>query len=199
MKWILCLLPFFFIFSSRAQEKESFLLKGIILSYDSVAVEDAYVINFRDAYMYNSNRDGRFNIWVLPGDSLIISHISFMRKKIYADSVRLNPYIFLEFDTMDIRQVDIMEKPADERANLKKNMAQMMKSIQPSYKDPKIKYENYDQFLSENNRVFRNEVNNVTFTRFSPSALIGKLVKKRKASNNVRINSTRQEKQPPAP
>jgi len=147
------------------------------MSLDSLPVEGAYIINFRSHLAYSSRENGQFNIWAKPGDSLMISHISFLRKIVYADSIPKHPDIFLEFDTVRIKQVDVNQ---DLSKNLNKNM-ESINSFKPTlYKrmDPGTNL--VDQTVIENNRVLRSEASSVSLFSFSPSAIIKNLIKNRK-------------------
>jgi hypothetical protein len=76
-----------------SQEDTSFLLKGRILIPDSIPVKNADIVNFRNLAAYTSRKNGRFNIWELPADSLIVNHISFHEKNPRKFSKTVSKYI----------------------------------------------------------------------------------------------------------
>ena len=75
------ILSVFVLFSyySFSQEKE-FLLQGQIVDRNNNPISDGYIFNERSSVKSVSKDNGVFDVLVLPGDSIIISHISFIRK-----------------------------------------------------------------------------------------------------------------------
>jgi len=191
------LLPVLFLIPAFAfsQEKE-FMLKGRILGPDATPVENAYIINYRDLSVFSSRADGRFNIWAQPGDSLLINHISFLRKKIYADSVRKYPGIYLEYDTVMIGQVNIGPDPE----KLKKYVEETEKSIRNAdiivFKRMNPDANQVSSTITENNIVFRSQASSVSIVSFSPSAIITTISDKKKKKQKMNgHNFYRNEKQ----
>jgi len=118
MKYIFCLGFYLLTISGFSQENE-FLLKAKIIGQDSIPVENTYVINYRTQNAYLTRENGQFNIWVRQGDSLMISHISFFRKKVCVDSLIQYPVVRIYYDTIPIKQVVVNDRMMK---NFEKNM-----------------------------------------------------------------------------
>lgn len=177
------------------QENEPYQLKGQIMASDSVPLENAYLINYRTYNIYASNQKGSFSIPVQPGDSLVISYISYMRKIIYADSVKNNPVIFLEIDTFFLGEISVFENKVDEIENMKKNMKSVNYSQLPMPGESYTESERMTEFITANNNILLAQAFSVSIIKFSPSAVLGSLFKKRKNKKNSRkITSTKKEK-----
>ncbi len=195
MKHFLLFLFILLAISSIAQEKELFLLKGLILSHDSVPVENAYIINYRTYATFASRENGRFNVFVQPGDSMVISHLSHMRKIIYADSVRKNPEIYLELDTVSLGQVNIFQKHVDKVEHMRKNLKAMKFTIIPQPFEPYTESEKMKAFVAEHNNVKKAEATSLKFYNFSVSSILKELFKRKKNKKySKRHKSTRKKK-----
>jgi hypothetical protein len=168
---------FCLVFISGVAQEKDFLLNGRILNPDSIPVENAYIINFRDQSVYLSRADGRFTLMVKDGDSLMVSHLSFQRKKIFADRVMLNPEIILEYDTIMIKQVDVGTDPEKLSKIVDKNMNPVRNMEIIIYRRINPGASLVNQTMIENNRILRSEASSVSMVRFSPSYLISRLVK----------------------
>ncbi|MCL3779082.1 hypothetical protein EMN47_01665 [Prolixibacteraceae bacterium JC049] len=66
--------------TTMAQKKR---FQGRLINDIGQPIKDAYVINYRNYHHVTSKKDGSFRIYVLPGDSLCISHISYKRTIIH--------------------------------------------------------------------------------------------------------------------
>lgn len=183
------LLPFFLLlftfYISNAQQEE-FQLKGKILNSNHDPVSDAYIINFRDLKKVISQNNGDFNMWVQPGDSLMISHISYYRKKIYVDKVKINPFIILQIDTINIIRVDVSPNHKEDEDRARDNLKFLTELEVPSYTKIKPEMDPVNQMILENNKLMRSEASSISLYRFSPSEQIGKILqkfRKRKKSN----------------
>ena len=169
-----------------AGQDDSFRLKGKIVDYQSRPIPDAYIINFRDVKQNVSNAVGEFNIWVQPGDSLMISHVSYYRKKVYADSLEHNPVIKLKLDTINIMHVNIFTKPRNEEAFARKNINSWEFTIIPSPTEAYTEKERMQHVFNSENKIMRSEASSVRIATFSPSEQVGKLfrwIKRRKKAN----------------
>lgn len=95
-----------------------FRFTGRIIGPDSLPVENAYLVNYRNAKAYATNSDGTFNIPVMTGDSLKFFHVAYQSK-----IVKLSPYfttISVEFEDNIIEEVTV--KSIDiEMINFNKN------------------------------------------------------------------------------
>ena len=161
-------------------QDDFFLLKGKIIDAHSRPIPDVYVINYRDFKKIVSNADGKFNIWVKREDSLMISHISYYRKVIYADSVKLNPVIQLKLDTVNILKINIFTQPRNDEAFANKNINSWEFSIKPSPIEAFTEKERVQNMVISENSVMRSEASSIRIAAFSPSEQIGKLFKRLK-------------------
>jgi hypothetical protein len=161
-------------------------LKGKIVDEHSHPIPDAYIINYRDYKKIVSNRDGEFNIWVERSDSLMISHISYYRKIVYTDSVRLHPTIQLKLDTVNIMHINVFTESRTDEDFAKKNINSWEFSLKPSPTEVFTEKERVQNVINSENKVMRSEASSVRIATFSPSEQIGKIVnlfKRRKKSN----------------
>lgn len=154
------------------------MLRAKIMGPDAKPVTDAYIINYRNVMSNVSSPTGQFNIWVQHGDSLIISHISYNSKRIFADSIINNSVIFLIPSTRNILEVNVSPnfKSDYERARDNINSLAEIKLIPFS----KIKEEPNPvlDMATENNRVLRTEAASVSLLRISLSQQITNTKKK---------------------
>lgn len=110
-----CYLPLIVIFlcqSILSQEKNSFTLTGTIFS-DSVAIENAHIINKTTLKGTISNKLGEFTLPVKVGDTLFISHINYSNKHILisiADKIIKKRTIDLFVKTHALEEVTIRKK-----------------------------------------------------------------------------------------
>lgn len=179
MKNILIFGFFITALNTFSQEKE-FLLKGRILGSDSLPVENAHIINFRDLSAYSSKLNGQFNIWVQPGDSFLVSHVSFNRIILFADSVRLSPNIILDYDTVLIKQVDIGTDPEQMDRIVEKNMNTIRNTKIINYKRMNPQEKLISRIVTENNSVLRSQVTSLSVISFSPSTILQHLAMNKK-------------------
>lgn len=169
-----------------AGQDQLFPLKGKIVDVHSQPITDAYIINYRDYKKIISNAKGEFNIWVQRDDSLMISHISYYRKVVYADSVRHNSVIQLKLDTVNILHINVFTEPRDDEAFARKNINSWEFSVKPSPTEAFTEKERVQDMLNHENKIMRSEASSVRIATFSPTEQIGKLVnliKRRKKSN----------------
>lgn len=163
-----------------------FHLKGKIVDVKSRPIPDAYIINYRDYKKIVSNTEGEFNIWVQHDDSLMISHISYYRKVVYADSVRLNSVVQLKLDTVNIMHINVFTESRSDETFAKKNINSWEFSLKPLPTEAYTEKERIRNLVNSENKVMRSEASSVRMATFSPSEQIGKLVhlfKRGKKSN----------------
>ena len=181
-------------FAVLSQEK-AFLIKGKIVTESLKPIPDVHVINYRTLQKVVSSPKGTFNILVQAGDSLMVSHIAYYRKRIHADSIGTYPIIQLALDTVNI--VDINVSP-DDKSDYEKAMDNIASiKLEDAGKFEKIKSETTPQLamMTEHNVLMRSEAASISLLRFSPSGLIGKLTDKIKRRKKAKqFNSTRKKK-----
>jgi len=194
MRLPLLFLILIFSYLSSAQD-ERFQIQGRITNKMGNPVEDAYVINFRTLDKYVSRENGVFNIWVLPSDSLVISHISYHRKVVRVFDLLINPYIQLKLDSVQIEDVNISPNQKTENQIAQENVADIKAQNFPVYTKIDDEPDPVSEMATEHNKVLRSEASSISIIRFSPTDIIGKLIeksKKRKKSNQYK--STRKKK-----
>ena len=79
MKQFLVIILVFTFLGSFAQQDEVHI-QGQVVDVKKNPVADAHVFNVRNSSRSVSRINGIFDVRVLPGDSIIITHISFIRK-----------------------------------------------------------------------------------------------------------------------
>src|SRR5690606_8405697 len=121
MKQFLLLIFVFLVFHSFSQEKE-FFLQGQIVDRNNNPISDSYIFNERNSIKSVSKSNGVFDVLVLPGDSIIISHISFIRKIVTVYQLLVNPVVQLELDTINIKPVNISASEKSDYQNAMKNI-----------------------------------------------------------------------------
>ncbi len=87
MKFFLWLFPFLYCMTLFAQDtnKDIILFQGYILAEDSLPVENAYLINYRNLKINATDSTGYFSTFLQEGDSLMINHLSLKPKVIHAN------------------------------------------------------------------------------------------------------------------
>jgi len=173
-----------------SQEKE-FLVEGKIIDSKGTPVTDAYIINFRNHDKRISLANGVFDIWVLPSDSLIVSHISYYRKIVTVFTLLKNPIIQLETDTVNIIEVDVSPDHKTDIERARENLLFLSEMDVPEFTKIETESEPVNQTVIENNKLLRSEATSVTLVRFSPSDLIGKIAKKIKKRSKDKKKSSR--------
>jgi hypothetical protein len=177
MKLIPLLILMTISFSVLSQEK-GFLIQGKIVTEGLKPIPDVHVINYRNLQKVVSSATGTFNILVETGDSLMVSHIAFYRRRIYADSVGTHPVIQLVLDTVNITDINVSP---DEKSDYEKAMDNIasIKQVEVG-KFEKIKRETTPQLrmMTEHNELMRSEAASISLLRFSPLSLIDKLLLK---------------------
>ncbi|MDG1397887.1 MAG: hypothetical protein P8P88_05820 [Polaribacter sp.] len=88
MKYQLLLFSFFFALFTSTQGQIQ-LFKGKII-YEEEVIKDVHVVNKRTNHGTNSNDFGLFEIPVFVGDTLVISHINFMKKEVIVTEKNMN-------------------------------------------------------------------------------------------------------------
>lgn len=87
MRFLLLLLLFSHYINLFAQDtnKDVVPFQGYIFSEDSLPVENAYIINYRNLKINVTDGTGYFSTFLQSGDSLMINHLSLAPKIVYAN------------------------------------------------------------------------------------------------------------------
>ena len=189
------LITFFIIcsFELIAQE-EKLHIQGQITDSDKIPITDAYVINLHDNSQHVSRQNGVFDIWLLPTDSIMITHVTYLRKFISTFDLLKNPVIVLEPDTVSINQVNVYTTKKTDYQRAMENINEIKYDPRPQVNDSYSESERMQQLLQRENKVERAAANSLTYS-FSPTAVIGKIVDKIKLrKKSKQYNSTKRKK-----
>jgi len=185
MKPLLLFICAFVVLVSTAQDKE-FKLQGQVVDSKLNPVSDAYIFNLRNSVKDVSRSNGVFEVGVLPGDSIVISHISFLRKVVTVHQLMINPIIQLDLDTINIRPVNVSASQRSDYEKALKNMESIEFDFRPQPDDAFTETERMKTLINTENQVERAYSNSLNFLQFSPSEQIGKLVEKRKKKKEAK-------------
>lgn len=163
---------------SIAQD-EPITIQGKIVNKKGDPVPDVYILNLVNYEKDISLENGVFTIKISPTDSLLLSHISYFRKVVSATSLRLNPVITLESESVNVEEITVSpeEKSAADIVGQNLNVEEW--DIRPQPGDGFSESERAKQTMAEHNSVLRSEASSVTFLRFSIGDILGKWKKKR--------------------
>ncbi len=184
MKPLLLFIGVFIVLISAAQDSE-FNLQGQIVDSKLNPVSDAYIFNLRNSLKDVSRSNGVFEVKVLPIDSIIISHISFLRKVVTVHQLLINPIIILELDTINIRPVNVSASQKSDYEKAMKNIQSIGFDFRPQVDDLYTKSERMEELLNTENRVQKSAASALTY-QISPSEIIGKLVEKHKKKKEAK-------------
>ncbi len=195
MKQFLLLIFVFAANQTFSQEKE-FFLQGQVVDRNNNPISDSYIFNERNSVKSVSKANGVFDVKVLPGDSIIISHISFMRKVVTVHQLMVKPVVQLELDTINIKPVNISASEKTEYEKAMKNIESIKFDFRPQPDDEYTESERMKNLLNTENQVERAYSNSLNFMQFSPSEEIGKLISKRKKKKAAKQFSSTKEVEP---
>lgn len=159
---------------------DDFHLQGQIVDKNGNPVSDAYIINPRNMVKSVSKSTGIFDVFISPGDSMIITHISFIRKVVTAHRLMVDPVVQLEPDTISIRQVNIGASKRSDYEKAMENIKSIEFDFRPQPDDLFTENERMKNLLNTENRVESAASHSVNILRFSPSEEISKRIEKRK-------------------
>jgi len=192
MKQFVLFVFVFFAYHSFSQEKE-FFLQGQIVDRNNNPISDGYIFNERSSVKSVSKANGVFDVKVLPSDTIIISHIAFVRKIVTVYQLLVNPLVQLELDTINIRPVNISASEKSEYEKAMKNIENIQFDFRPQPDDTYTESERMKSLLNTENQVERAYSNSLNFMQFSPSEEIGKLISKRKKKKATKQFSSTKE------
>lgn len=176
MRLQLAILFFIMVAPALAQD-EVILLRGKITDKASNPIPDAHIINYRNLNIALSNEDGSFRMFAHTGDSLMVTHIAYEKRKVYARDIQAKPEIQLVLDTINIALIEYHQNKKDDIEIAEVNVKSILEMKFPPYVKIKTETETVYQMVLEQNRLMRTEAASVTFLRFSPSEEIDKLIK----------------------
>ncbi len=179
MKLIPTILLLFAFYSSFSQQ-DLFQIEGRILGAQMKPVADAYIFNFRNLDKNITNSNGVFSIWVKPGDSLTISHVSYYRKIVTVHSLLVNPIIMLEVDTIAIKGVNVSPNQKTDTEKAMENIESIKFDFRPQPDDNYTESERMQLLMNTEDRVQRTASYSLSLLKFSPSEKIGNFFENRK-------------------
>lgn len=185
MKLLPAFLILFICFNSYSQQ-EVFYIEAQIVDNNSKPLGNVYILNYRNLDKAVSKQNGVFNMWVLPSDSLMISHVSYNRKVIRVFDLLVNPIVQIELDTINIMQVNILANPLNDYEKAKKNIESINFSLKPPVDETFTEKELVQDMLDRENKIMKSEANSLNLISFSPSKIVGfvsKKIKRRKKAN----------------
>jgi len=162
-----------------AQETQ-FTLQGRITDIEQKPVADAYIVNIRNSEKSISTSNGIFELRVIPSDTLIVSHISFLRKVVTVYQLLVNPTVVLETDTVNIKPVNVSGDRQTDYDAAMKNISSIKFDPRALSGDEFSNVERTKELMKTENRVLRTEASSISLVSFSPSEIIGKWAEKRK-------------------
>ena len=192
MKPLLLFICVFVVLISAAQDKE-FNLQGQVVDSKQNPIPDAYIVNLRNSVKDVSRSNGVFEVGVLPGDSIVISHISFLRKVVTVHQLMINPIVQLDLDTINIRPVNISASQKSDYEKALKNMESIEFDFRPQPDDNYTESEKMQVLMNTEDRVQRTASSSLSLVRFSPSEEIGKMFAKRKKKKEAKQFSSTKE------
>lgn len=195
MKRLLLLFFVFACFISYAQQEE-FHLQGRVVDAKKNPVEDALIFNERSARRLVSGNNGIFDVWVQPGDSVIITHISFIRKVVTVHQLMVNPVVQLDLDTINIRPINVSASQRTDYEKAMENIKRIDFDFRPMPDDNYTETERMKSLMQTQDQVQRVAASSVSLLSFSPSEEIGKMISKRKKKKEARqFSSTKESEQ----
>ncbi|MCF6357185.1 MAG: hypothetical protein L3J54_05200 [Draconibacterium sp.] len=177
------LIPFIlllFTFYNSFSQQDLFQIEGRIIGAQMKPVADAYIFNFRNLDKNITNSNGVFSIWVKPGDSLTISHVSYFRKTVTVHSLLINPIVQLEVDTINIKGVNVSPNQKTDTEKAMENIESIKFDFRPQPGDDYTETERMSELISTENAVERAYSSSISLLRFSPSEKISNYFEKRK-------------------
>ncbi|WP_167605336.1 hypothetical protein [Maribellus sediminis] len=191
---------FMFLFSGLVSEAqhEAFLIEGRIVDQNGMAIPDVYVVNLRNHDKDISRDNGVFTIWVTPSDSLVLSHISYIRKVVRVQTILVNPMIEMYSEHINVPEIRVSPEQISDLDRANDNLKFINQYEVPAFTKISADQQNpVSAVITENNRQMRVEAASVSIVRFSPSDVLGKVFVKARNDRTKDYHSTRQVKEPP--
>ena len=176
-------------------QEEAFHMQGQVIDNKGNPVNDAYVVNYRNQSKSVTQANGVFDIWILPKDSVFVTHVTFLRKIVTAFDLMKNPVIVLQPDTVNLKEVDIYNQRKTEYELAKENIDQINFDPRPHDNDTYTESGRMRQLLNTENKVERAAANSLTY-QFSPSEIIGKIIDKIKLRKKSNQNYSTKKQEP---
>ena len=189
-----------FVSATLFAQLKPFLVEGQVVDQMTKPIPDVYVVNLNSHEKDISRENGVFSIWVNPADTLILSHISYFRKKISVHSLLVNPIVVMVAEDINIPEIQISTNLITDKERAEQNLEFLNEYEVQNFS--KIDVENdpdpVRDIMTENNELMRSEASSVSIARFSPSESLSILYSKFKKKDPLTdYNSTKKVKEPP--
>lgn len=183
-----------FVLFSLGQVENKILIQVLVVDQNDNPVSDVYIVNMNTQEKDVSRPNGVFTIWVTPDDSLAVSHISYERQIITANSVLVNPKIVLKSDNINIKEINVSANQKSEMERAMENIEQMKFDMRTQPDDALTESERVHQAVTANNRIERSSAGMLSLFKFSPSSSIKKVADKLKKEESSNFSSTKKTK-----
>lgn len=115
---------------AQTPQGKSFIFDGYVMTQDSMPVEGAFLINYRNSKIVASDHSGYFKMTVDANDSVMVNHVSMTPKVIkvyptYIDKAK----IIVEYRTYMVNPITTYDEEK-QRSNLEQSMDQLNEDIQ---------------------------------------------------------------------
>lgn len=191
MKTLLSVVLFCLSLCAMAQTDNEILIQVQVVDPNGTPIPDVYIVNLRTQEKDVSLHNGVFTVWVTPDDSFAVSHISYERKIVSANSVLINPKIVLESENVSIKQVNVSANQKSDMERAMENIEQMKLDMRTQPDDNLTESERVQQTVTANNRLERTSAGMLSLLKFSPSTGIKKVANKIKKDENGSYYSTK--------
>lgn len=175
MKTIFTILFSLLVLTSFGQIKR-FLVQAQIVDQNDNPISDVYIVNLDNHEQDISLENGVFSLWVSPGDSLVLSHISYFRKIVSVHSLLVNPKVQMTSEHVDIPEVVVSPDQVTDIDRANNNLAFVKEYETPVRVRMQMEESNpVTTIMTEYNDLMRSEASSISIVRFSPSENLGKL------------------------
>ncbi|WP_372649801.1 hypothetical protein [Draconibacterium sp.] len=175
MKTIFTIL-FSILFLTSFGQIKRFLIQGQIVDQNDNPISDVYIVNLDNHDKDISQKNGVFSVWVSPGDSLVLSHISYFRKIVSVHTLLVNPKVEMVSENVDIPEIVVSPQQVSELDKAEQNLAFMQEYNPPiKFRMAEEESDPVSMIMTENNDFMRSEASSISLFRFSPSENVGKL------------------------
>ena len=198
MRTITALLLVGCCFNVLAQDN-TFIFQGTTVNKEGTPIADVYVVNPRTLEKDVSRSNGTFALTVLPSDSLIFSHISYLRKLVRVNNLQNNSNVVLDGENIEIREITVSPNKMTDMDRAQKNLSFLNEYKAIQYKRMEPDSDPLNATLTEHNRAMRTEAASINLLPIValPVVLVDKAIKKRKHRKRFSsYYSTRKQKTP---
>ena len=200
MKTLTILLTVVCCINAYAQDS-TYIIEGQTVDARGAVIADVYVINPRTMEKDITRANGVFKLAVSAGDSLIFSHISYVRVSVNVHQLLKNPVVTLESEDQQIPEVVVSPEQKSDLKRAKQNL-EFLDDYKPlKYNKMQPESDPTTTIMTEHNRLMRTEAGSVSLLPILgvPINAIDKAVQKRKRRKMYRTDyySTRKVKKPP--